>query len=168
MNISLTSIPSTDIKPVPQKVYDEELDDVRSILMDLCEELSSQEAVEFAVAGFGDADWPVDVEVDLAVLMEQVPTAISSLGRRDDFVVHFYEQGLQRHLSFRCTGSSYRITCVSSTAWQPSPAEEDMSCGDIENMLLSVKHEFLRSADVISPGVSKHPWMAAWSEGAAA
>ena len=164
MEISLAPTPAVQIKPVPRRVYDEELDDVRAILMDLCEELAAQGAVQFRVAGFGDPDWPIDVEVDLSVLMEHVPAAIFSLGRREDFVVHFYEQGVQRHLSFKHDGSSYRILCTSSTAWRPSPTEEGMSCKDIEQMLVEVKHEFLRLAEAVSPGVTSHPWMVDWSD----
>ena len=153
MEISLAPTPAVQIKPVPRRVYDEELDDVRAILMDLCEELAAQGAVQFRVAGFGDPDWPIDVEVDLSVLMEHVPAAIFSLGRR-----------VQRHLSFKHDGSSYRILCTSSTAWRPSSTEEGMSCKDIEQMLVEVKHEFLRLAEAVSPGVTSHPWMVDWSD----
>ena len=78
--------------------YDPELDDIRSILADLCR--SAGPETVFTVSGFGQECWPVDVEVDLLVCMEQLPRLIKMLSQGLRHELDFYEQGLERLLSF--------------------------------------------------------------------
>jgi len=63
--------------PFPTRKYHPELDDVRSILNDVCDWL--QPHARFTVSGFGQAQWPVDVRTDLCVLLEQLPRALLAL-----------------------------------------------------------------------------------------
>ena len=68
--------------------YDEAQDDVTRVLADICESLATSEGVDFVVRGFGQDRWPVDVRVDLAVVVEQVPGVLSAelRGARDEAV----------------------------------------------------------------------------------
>lgn len=74
------------------RAYDPELDDVRSILADVCELAS--DAGRFIVAGFGQDRWAVDVSTDLLVLMEQLPEAFIAMESGAPFAIDFYEQGI--------------------------------------------------------------------------
>jgi hypothetical protein len=51
--------------------YDPSLDDVRSILEDVCEAAGAES--RFVVPGFGQDSWPVDVRTDLPDFLEQLP-----------------------------------------------------------------------------------------------
>ena len=79
--------------PFPTRTYHLELDDVRSILNDVCDWL--QPHARFIVSGFGQARWPVDVRTDLCVLLEQLPSALLALASDAPFEIDFYEQGIQ-------------------------------------------------------------------------
>ena len=51
--------------------YEEELDDVRSIISDVCEALADTTSADFIVSGFGQKRWPVDVWADLPTFLER-------------------------------------------------------------------------------------------------
>ena len=51
--------------------YDNELDDGRSVISDICKIFADTEKIIFSVSGFGDDNWPVDCRFDLPVIIEQ-------------------------------------------------------------------------------------------------
>jgi hypothetical protein len=55
------------------RTYDIELDNITSVLIDICDALAEEASVHFLVGGFGQDPWPVDVRMDLPVVIEQVP-----------------------------------------------------------------------------------------------
>jgi hypothetical protein len=150
--------------PARFRRYDGETDDVRSILSDLCEVISDRGVATFLVSGFGDDCWPVDVGVDLPVLLEQLPEAIASVSSGESaFELHFYEQGIERFLHFSPLGSTYSVQCTTWTDWTPDPATEQVRRADLLAMLLSVRQEFLALVQWLAPGLASHPWMRAWA-----
>jgi hypothetical protein len=120
MHISLRiTDPSTSFA---MQFYDAELDDVRSIFSDICQFIDRNG--EFIVSGFGQERWPVDVVTDLPVLLEQMPSIVSAMRDGKATELDFYEQGIERSISFSPSSSGYLATCTSQTDWhqmqQPS------------------------------------------------
>lgn len=87
---------------VPPNGYDESLDDIRSILSDLCRALEQEG--ELSVSGFGQDRWPVDVGTDLLILLEQLPALLRCLSCGKPAALEFYEQGIERNLLFTPAG----------------------------------------------------------------
>jgi hypothetical protein len=143
--------------------YSDELDDVRSILMDTCDILEDTSAAEFVVSGFGQASWPVDVRTDLAVLLEQIPNAISSIDLGAPFTLDFYEQGLERKIHFTPQGETYSALCESWTAWRPDPSIEIIDTSHLRKMLFDIREGLMNFLSIKAPRVAAHPWMRAWS-----
>lgn len=57
----------------------DEDDDISTVIQELCEVLEDTGIVQFRVGGFGQDIWPVDVAIDLASILEQIPEAIRSI-----------------------------------------------------------------------------------------
>jgi hypothetical protein len=143
--------------------YNHELHDFRSILLDICDILEDTSAAEFVVSGFGQASWPVDVRTDLAVLLEQIPNAISSIDLGAPFTLDFYEQGLERKIHFTPQGETYSARCESWTAWRPDPAIETIDTSHLRKMLSDIREGLMNFLSIKAPRVAAHPWMRAWS-----
>jgi hypothetical protein len=143
------------------RTYDPDEDDVRSILMDVCDALEPRSV--FAVSGFGQDVWPVDVKTDLAVFLEQVPDALRAIRERKVAEIDFYEQGVERSIAFEPAGAKYVATCKTwSTTWQPHPSIEEISADALEQMLLAAREEFMRVLTRMAPGLADHPWIREW------
>jgi hypothetical protein len=148
-----------------RRVYDAELDDVGSILADLCDELAESECVEFLVSGFGQDSWPVDVRVDLLTILEQLPsTALAIRSGAPEFRLDFYEQGLQRFLTFERSNDNVLVRCVGGLTWQPEPVAMILPFTDLSGMLDSLRAEFISIASAINPELARHPWLEEWDE----
>ena len=91
--------------------YDEELDDVRSLLHDLCAALADVGRIRFVVQ-FAGEHWPVDVSAD------QLPGV---KGLAEPFEIDFYEQGLERTLHFAPRGGEIDVHCTSRHATWTAP-----------------------------------------------
>jgi hypothetical protein len=142
--------------------YDPELDDVRSILSDVCR--SVERDGQFVMSGFGQEQWPVDVGTDLMVFLEQLPEIICAISAGMPAELNFYEQGVERTLTFIPDGERYFVSCVSQTEWIPNPAVEQINRETLQKMLLAVEKEFIHLVNKIAPELSKHPWMKSWLE----
>jgi hypothetical protein len=152
------------LKPAAQfqtRTYDPDEDDVRSILMDVCDAL--EPGSEFAVSGFGQDVWPVDVTTDLAVFLEQVPKALHAIKERKSAEIEFYEQGVERLIAFEPEGARYLAICETwSTTWQPHPSIEEISAASLEQMLLAARDEFMRVLTTMAPSLANHTWISEW------
>ncbi|WP_307891282.1 hypothetical protein [Acinetobacter seifertii] len=56
--------------------YDDKYDNEISVLTDICTELSKNKLNQFKIQAFSNELWPVDIETDLVVLLEQLPVCI--------------------------------------------------------------------------------------------
>lgn len=149
--------------PEPLLHYTNELDDIHSILIDICDILADTSASEFVVSGFGQASWPVDVRTDLPVLLGQIPNAISSIDLGAPFSLDFYEQGLERTIHFTPQGETYSARCESYTDWRPDPAIEAIDASHLRKMLSDVRGGLMSFLSIKAPRAAAHPWMRAWS-----
>lgn len=140
--------------------YDPKTDDIRSIIGDICQAMAVRS--RFLVAGFGQDRWPVDVEVDLPVFLEQLPRALRAISDGDATEIDFYEQGIERSISLTPLGNRYSAACVSRTSWQPNPSIEQIDRNVLEEMMLTVREEFMRAVADIAPGLVAHPWLRSW------
>jgi len=156
-------IQNVESRELPIRAYDPELDDVGSILGDLCEAVKNEAL--FVVSAFGQDRWPVDVRTDLVIFLEQLPRALHEIQLGLPAVLDFYEQGIERTLSFSPVGDQYSVTCLSLTDWRPVPAIEVIGREPLETMLKRVMEKFLGLIGKIAPSLVEHPRVQAWIEG---
>jgi len=151
------------VRPCDEHSYDDELDDVRSAIQDACTKIAASGAARFIVSGFAAVPWPVDVETDLAVILEQLPDAMTALRQSREFALDFYEQGLERTLCFRPNGSSVDIECVSRHAsWTPEHPLVRVEGGKLEEMLRAVAVAFIQLLQDACPRLAGHEWLDEW------
>jgi hypothetical protein len=143
--------------------YDLQDDDVRSILIDVCEAIA--DVTEFAVSGFGEEVWPVDVSIDLPIFLEQLPVALRAIEEGEAAEINFYEQGLERSISLTPIDGAYLATCASRTSWQPNPTVESLDRSDLERMLLQTRDVFMEALMRVRPDLHNHPWIRQWLQG---
>lgn len=129
-----------------------------------CRALAVTGRVSFYVAGFGEDPWPVDVQTDLAVVIEQLPDVLSALRRGDEvFCLNFYEQGIERYLTGTKRGEVVTIECMSlSLRWMPEPASEVMKWGDVEGMLCELRDVYTATVESICPWLAEEPAFKRW------
>ena len=156
MHIEL-HLPQPPESPPPLRDYDPELDDVRSILSDVCD--WAEPYGIFVVGGFGQDPWPLDVRTDLLVVLEQLPEALLALSSGAAFEIDFYEQGVERRISFSPNEGGYAAACLSYGNWRPDPSVEKIDRAALDRMLTAVRDEFLRFIRCSYPGLELHPWL---------
>ena len=159
-NVSLQGV--TQLPSLPLE-YDEELDDVGSILHDLCAALEQTQSAVFSVSGFGQEEWPVDVGFDFCTFLEQLPKALACARAGEAFEIALYEQGMQRSIRFESTGSDYVARCTSATAWQPVPETERLNRFELVGMLSRAFSEVITFVSRI-PSLAAHPWVREWEK----
>lgn len=136
------------------------------LLASACDVLADTGSIFFQVGGFGQARWPVDVRTDLLVLLEQLQHFLGwldlSLIESDAFELDFYEQGIQRLLTFRKTQTVIEVSCSSQTKWQPRPKLETIAPADLEKSLKSLVETFHSSIEQFCPSVYKEELYREW------
>lgn len=152
---------------MPMSIYDPELDTIISILDEVCEYLHEflAQHIEFIVSGFGQEVWPVSLRTDLAVFLEQLPLLLHDVVAGLPTKLDFYEQGVERFLTFTPSEAHYVISCLSWTDWQPNPVIEHIEQVSLQQMLLGVQEAFMDMLHRIAPSLSQHPWVKSWLEG---
>ena len=143
--------------------YDPDEDDVRSILIDVCRAIGARG--EFVVSGFGQARWPLDMQTDLPIFLEQLPSALRAINEGGAAEIDFYEQGIERSIALVPAKGGYVAKCVSRTGWQPSPAVEELSRDELEEMLLVTRERFMRAFTDMAPELARHQWIRQWLKG---
>lgn len=157
LTIQLDRYP-TDAKPSISADGD---DDVRSILARVCE--ACAQTARFSVS-FAGEDWPVDVETDLLVFLEQLPSVLGAARSRRDFSVDFYEQGLERRLKFEFVTSNYQVCCVPLGNGIAPSATVIITAEYTELLLDQVLQRFIMLLSDFSPNVVYHPSIQFWLE----
>lgn len=142
--------------------YDEATDDVRSLLKDVCVVLKSRGA-QFIVSSPEAGDWPVDVETDLPIAMEQIPKLLRFLKNDglETFELDLYEQGIQRRIELRILGHMLEVT---SFCYGDSPATERSTCevGSWRQMISGFLNKFCAAVTDSVPAAAEHPWWKQW------
>lgn len=158
IELHLNAVPDFSIR-----TYDPHEDDVRSILMDACRAIGR--TGKFVVSGFGQDVWPVDVETDLPVFLEQLPTGLRAVHEGLPADIDFYEQGIERSVTLQpADGGKYVATCTSRTGWQPSPMVEEIAREELEEMLSAARDAFVHTLAEMAPDLARHPWIRQWLE----
>lgn len=140
-------------------------EDLPAVMSEICQSLARAGVVHFEVSGFGQPKWPVDVSTDLAVVAEQLPEVLAGLGRSEgEVALDFYEQGIQRLLSFERAGvDDVRVTCRSGQlGWDPDPHEHVVKRRELVRMLCTLGDEFANVARIECPLAASHPAFRAW------
>lgn len=141
--------------------YDPELEDVRSLLVDVCRSVEHSSG-RFVVSGFGQENWPVDIGTDLSVFLEQIPDALGAIESGVETEIDFYEQGIERVITFTPCENTYHASCASRTNWQPDPEVEKIESAHLKQMLIDVRNEFLRMVRMVAPELCEHEWIKEW------
>lgn len=96
--------------------YEEDIHDV----IDLCFEISKvfsyyEKDIKFIISGFGIGNWPVSLQVDFEVFLEQLPDLILWLFsielHKENFILSFYEQGIERDVKFSIQQDKLNAIC---------------------------------------------------------
>lgn len=143
--------------------YDMDLDNITSILFDVCEFL--EDFGKFKVSGFGQKSWPVTIGTDFAVFLEQLPELIQAVSSGMPAEIDFYEQGIERVLTLSPKLETYIISCSSRTSWQPDPQNEHVDQASLILMLSKVQDEFIGFLSAAAPDLIEHPWVKIWING---
>jgi hypothetical protein len=159
------TIPLNDIKPniYDVKEYDNELDDGRSVIADICEIFADTEKIQFIVSGFGDRQWPVDCRFDLPVIIEQLPEIISKIKNNDfNFILDFYEQGIEREINFEGDKDSVSLECISRNSWIPEPSKIVMEKGEVNKIFNMLYEDFLSYSKILCNDLANHYLLKEW------
>lgn len=168
-NMELKSIvPLNDIKAAVYDVneYDNELDDGRSVISDICEIFADTEKIVFAVSGFGDEKWSVDCRFDLPGIIEQLPEIISKINNEDfNFKLDFYEQGIEREINFTFNDEdTVVLECISRNEWVPEPGKIEMGKENVYKMFENIYRKFLLYSKVLCNDLANHHLLKEWME----
>jgi hypothetical protein len=136
--------------------------DLDLVALHTCEVLEETGAV-FVVSGFGDPQWPVDVQFDLASVVPQLPQVISDLAAERQTEINLYEQGVQRTVEMTPQGaSSVLLRCKSFGDWNPLSADETMTLGDLQEMVGGLAVKFAGAVAEIYPDLATVPPLPQW------
>lgn len=138
---------------------------VRELLDEGCAALALTGGT-FCVGGFGQLAWPVDVETDLLVVLEQLPNCIALVSAGTSCDLDFYEQGVER--SIHCVpveGGRIRLECTSPTDWVPDPMVVEVSGEYLLANWREVVLTFVRFASDRWPGIAGSKTLDDWLAG---
>ncbi len=146
-----------------QPQYDPELDDVGSVLRDICE------ALETAGAGFlvrigSETYWPVTVKTDLLVVMEQLGDTLASLAQEQVGKLDFYEQGIERTVSFVPYDGAVLVQCDDLIVKPTSRTDAiSMPRESVLKELTGLAEDFLWASRICCEQLARHPWFMEWA-----
>lgn len=142
---------------------DEDLHDIDSLLIYLCEVIENLNFVEFIVCGFGQDKWPLDISVDLSSVLVQLSDIALAIGEKDNFFeLDFFGQGIQRRINFERKEQFFTVNCLSGTNWIPNPGNIILSEQNIVLQVLNLTEDFTRYACSIFPSLSKYKLFKDW------
>lgn len=139
------------------------LNDRHELLVGICGALRRN--IEFNVSGFGQARWPVDVETDLPLFLDQLPAAILNADSGLAFEIDFYEQGLERRIEFSPVGKSFYVSCSSGTDWRPEPKFLNIDQNSVVSLLREPMERFVEIVVSALPVVLQNPCFQSWRDG---
>jgi hypothetical protein len=143
--------------------YDNELDDGRSVISDICEILADTEKIIFYVSGFGDESWPVDCRFDLPIIIEQLPEIVSKINNKDyNFKLDFYEQGIEREIIFIDDAEVVNLECISRNGWVPEPSRIEIKKENISTIFQKFYEDFILFSTVLCKNLVSHHLFKEW------
>lgn len=143
--------------------YDNDLDDGRSVISDVCAIFADTENLFFLVSGFGDENWPVDCRFDLPVIIEQLPDIINKIDNKDfNFQLDFYEQGIEREIIFIDAGDLVYLECISRNGWVPETSKIEMKKENVSTMFLKFYKDFMLFSEVLCNDLANHHLFKEW------
>jgi hypothetical protein len=143
--------------------YEYQNDDINAFIQELCAILEEKSIVHFQVGGFGQDKWPVDVAVDLASILEQLPEVIYAISEEYyPFYLDFYEQGIQRRLNFEKNDNLIKITCYSGTSWIPNPSSVLITKENLLSQFLNLKDSFIQAVQLLDPKLLESNLFTSW------
>jgi hypothetical protein len=142
--------------------YDAELDDVRSILRDLCASLAELPDVQFSLSI--EEPLPVSVRRDLVIVMEQLRDVLTGLSKEGHATLDLYEQGIETQLAFSTEGAYMRVE-QRDLLGRPGPLRKtDLPYKIVMESLRTLARSFVDAARNRSPERSAHPWFKDWAQ----
>lgn len=144
------------------ETYHPELDDVTSILRDVCASLADLPGVKFVVAV--GAPMPVSVRRDLVVVMEQLCDALTSLRAKGLATLDLYEQGIEAQLVFAVEGELMRIERRDLLGRSKPSCEIHLARETAVESMRVLARTFVDAAMHRCPKRTAHPWFADWAQ----
>lgn len=163
LNIRLTLPEHLEPEEAETSEYDDEFDDVRSILRDICFSLHQVGGVAFNVT----AGSPIAVSVrrDLCVTMEQLAGVLRGLSRGADTSLDLYEQAIEEILKFTVKNENEvlveRKPLIGSSPTVPIGLLVQRRA--LLDMLSELATCFLVGARARCPVRAQHHWFASWA-----
>jgi hypothetical protein len=143
---------------IPAKDADESIE---SVLIYLCSFLG--EKLKLHVSGFGQENWPICSDTDIADVLAQLPNVLKSLKNFSYFEIIFPEQSLSRRLGFYPTGGgSYNIQCFSWRNWIANPTEEITERNYLFNSFYKLFSSFTEGMEEACPQSLDNYWIESW------
>lgn len=160
IELVLPQTPRTTTVMVPS--YDPELDDVRSVLGDVCEALEDAGA-RFCVQICSKERWPVTVRTDLSLVLEQLAGVLAALAAGLPTKLELYEQGVERVVSLVPGGSTVAVECDDMIR-KPSSVTTSavLDRRMVIERLCRLASDFLAAADACCAPLARHPWFVAF------
>ncbi|MFV0290282.1 MAG: hypothetical protein ACK5IJ_05200 [Mangrovibacterium sp.] len=163
MNLFFSGIDGKLDNKRSEKIYDEELDNEVSVILDICDILHRTDKVTFKVSGFGFDNWLVDCGFDLPCVLEVLPCIISKISKNNyNFELDFFEQGTERTVFFKDNGDHVLLDCISRTDWQPNPKRIIMQKEDIKSIFENFRDDFINCSEKICKDLLHNEFLAEW------
>ncbi len=154
------------IQEQQEREYDDELDDIRSIIHDICATLEGVPGIELRVAVCTETLWPVTVATDLCVIMEQIGDVIRDLSLRTPARLDFYEQGIERSVLLKPADDLVVVVCAPLAGAEGQVSDTTtVSAQGVLSCLRSLTLQFLHVSRLYCPKATAHPWFVEWSRG---
>ncbi len=160
MNIEL-QIPKDAKCRAGLRIYDPENDGLVSVLIDIA--LGLPASCDLIVSGFGRGRWTTITDIDLPLILEQLPDAYAAISMRQSFNLDFYEQHLQRFIQFEATGAAYVATVSPFDGSSPDAFEnEQIATADLTRMLDNLRNTLIDYCQQNFPELRQNAIFDAW------
>ncbi|MGC4070804.1 MAG: hypothetical protein QM784_40245 [Polyangiaceae bacterium] len=146
----------------PCRPYDPALDDVGSVLRDVCEALETA-GVGFKVRIGSSDSWPTTTRTDLLVVMEQLTFVLGALLANQACRLDFCEQGVERLVSLTPKEDAIVVECTDLIKKTSSRIQTmTLPRNVVADELVGLGDDFLRVANICCAELVGHPWFLAW------
>lgn len=144
--------------------YDDELDDVRSILRDVCRIMEDMCCIQFRVMICTSIPWPVTIQTDLCVVMEQLPDVLKAICSHSVAKIEFYEQGIERSVLFIPREDRMLVQCKALVAMNLCPLDTMiLDRRIVVDELAALARDFVSFAEICCSQLAHHPWFREWT-----